>query len=290
MADVFYTYVWGGHGSRGLPLTFTSKANRTIAIRAMNEGDFVFGVVSRNPGDPNVVIPEEQKGRVINVWQISHTSADTVEFGVEARGTWDLDEAGNYRWPYALQPIRTWILKDAPEFRLLPGYSSTTHTQQAITSVQRVEGELAQTLLERLAETGHELPVMTPRAQVMEGRLRQMKQRHPFRLNGYAVEPSANETYGICIATLGKRSGILKIGHAADAVSRVREFNKYRCSNEPQWELHTDQPIGGVRDAIDVERQLGELFERHRTEPNNNEIFVGLDPTQVLMALASMRR
>ena len=100
MTGVFYTYVWGSHGRQGSPLTFTSKQNRTVAIRSTQEGDLVFGVVSRNPGDPKVQIPDKLKGRVINVWQISHSTADTAEFGISATNSWDKLEDGSYRWHY----------------------------------------------------------------------------------------------------------------------------------------------------------------------------------------------
>lgn len=290
MNGVFYTYVWGPHGHRGWPLTFTSKQNRTVAIRSTQEGDLVFGVVSRNPGDPDVQIPDELRGRVVNVWQISHSTADTAEFGIEARNSWDKLEDGSYRWPFALQPIRTWIIRDAPVFRELPGYTPSTHTQRAITTVQKVDDELAATLKNLLMTNGEELEVMTPRFQTMASRVQQLRQKHPFALNGYSVQPNVEATNSIYIATLGKGSRILKIGHAQDAKQRVSEFNKFRLSNEPQWVLHTDQPIGSVQDAIEIERYLGELFAKHRTEPNNNEVYVDLDPMTVLTKLATVRR
>lgn len=290
MSGVFYTYVWGSHGRRGGPLTFTSKQNRTVAIRSTQEGDLVFGVVSRNPGDPTVQIPDELKGRVVNVWQISHSTADTADFGIEARNAWDKLEDGTYRWPYALQPIRTWAIRDAPEFRKLPGYTPSTHTQRAITTVQEVGDELAATLKDLLATNGEELEVMTPRYQTMAGRVQQLRQKHPFALNGYTVEPDADATNSIYIATLGKGGRVLKIGHAQDAKQRVSEFNRFRLSTEPQWVLHTDQPIGSVQDAIEMEKYLGEAFARYRTEPNNNEVYVDLDPMAVLTKLATVRR
>lgn len=290
MNGVFYTYVWGPHGHRGWPLTFTSKQNRTVAIRSTQEGDLVFGVVSRNPSDPDVQIPDELRGRVVNVWQISHSTADTAEFGIEARNSWDKLEDGSYRWPFALQPIRTWIIRDAPVFRELPGYTPSTHTQRAITTVQKVDDELAATLKNLLMTNGEELEVMTPRFQTMASRVQQLRQKHPFALNGYSVQPNVEATNSIYIATLGKGSRILKIGHAQDAKQRVSEFNKFRLSNEPQWVLHTDQPIGSVQDAIEIERYLGELFAKHRTEPNNNEVYVDLDPMTVLTKLATVRR
>ncbi len=287
MSGVFYTYVWGTHGERGSPLTFTSKQNRTAAIRSTQEGDLVFGVVSRSPGDPDVQIPDAIKGRVINVWQISHSAADTAEFGIEARNAWDKLEDGSYRWPFALQPIRTWIIRDAPEFRDLPGYTPATHTQRAITTVQEVSEELAATLKDLLQTNGEELEVMTPRYLTMANRVQQLRQKHPFALNGYSVQPNAEATNSIYIATLGKGGRTLKIGHAQDAASRVAEFNKYRLSSEPQWTLHTDQAIGSVQDAIEIEKYLGEVFARYRTEPNNNEVYVGLDAIDVALKLAT---
>lgn len=287
MSGVFYTYVWGTHGERGSPLTFTSKQNRTAAIRSTQEGDLVFGVVSRSPGDPDVFIPDAIKGRVINVWQISHSAADTAEFGIEARNSWDKLEDGSYRWPFALQPIRTWIIRDAPEFRDLPGYTPATHTQRAITTVQKVGEELAATLKDLLQTNGEELEVMTPRYLTMANRVQQLRQKHPFALNGYSVQLNAEATNSIYIATLGKGGRTLKIGHAQDAATRVAEFNKYRLSSEPQWILHTDQAIGSVQDAIEIEKYLGELFAKYRTEPNNNEVYVGLDAIDVALKLAT---
>lgn len=290
MTRVFYTYVWGSHGRRGSPLTFTSKQHRTVAIRSTQEGDLVFGVVSRNPGDPSVLIPEELKGRVVNVWQVSHSTADTAEFGIEATNTWDKLGDGSYRWPYALQPIRTWIIRDAPEFRDLIGYTSTTHTQRAITSVQELHDELAATLTDLLASNGEELEVMTPRYHTMAARVQQLRQKHPFALHGYSVEPNLEAMNSIYIATLGVGTRVLEIGHAQDAKQRVSEFNKFRLSNEPQWVLHTNQPIGSIQDAIEVEKYLGEAFSNYRTEPNNNEVYLGLDPMVVLSKLAVAQR
>lgn len=287
MSGLFYTYVWGSHGERGSPLTFTSKQNRTSAIRSTQEGDLVFGVVSRSPGDPDVQIPDALKGRVINVWQISHSTADTAEFGIEASNIWDRLEDGSYRWPFALQPIRTWIIRDAPEFRELPGYTPATHTQRAITTVQEVGDELAATLKDLVRTNGEELEVMTPRYQTMASRVQQLRQKHPFALNGYTVEPNAEATNSIYIATLGKGGRVLKIGHAQDARQRVAEFNKYRLSSETQWTLHKDQPIGSVQHAIEIEKYLGEMFANFRTEANNNEVYVGLDAIDVAMKLAT---
>lgn len=290
MTGVFYTYVWGSTGKRGGPITFTSKANRTLAIKNTKEGDLVFGVVSRNPGDPAVQIPEEIKGRVISAWQISHSTAATAAFGIEAVNTWDVLDDGGYRWPFALQPIRAWSIGNAPEFKYLAGYTAKTHTQQAITTLQELGDDLSQTLRQLLQESGTELEVMTPRYQTLASRVQRLRQKHPFALNGYAVEPNADAINSIYIATLGKAGRVLKIGHAQNAKQRVDDLNKYRLSSEPQWTLHTDQPIGSVLDAIEAEKYLGQEFAKHRSEPNNNEVFHDLDPFLVLTKLATFRQ
>ena len=71
--------------------------------------------------------------------------------------------------------------------------------------------------------------------------------------------------------------------------NRVAEFNKYRLSSEPQWTLHTDQPIGSVQDAIEIEKYLGEAFATYRTEPNNSEVYIGLNAIEVATKLATAR-
>ena len=290
MTTIFYTYVWGSRSSTGGPLTFSKKRDRTIALRSTQEGDLVFGVVSRNPRDTSVRIPDELKGRVVNAWQISHNMAQAADFGVEAMNPWDKREDGSYRWPYALQPIRVWVIRDAPEFRELPGYTQSTHTPQAITTVQKVDDKLAVTLRELLVTNGEELEVVTPQYLTIESRLHRLRQKHPFAVDSYAVQPNAKTINSIYIATLGKGERILKIGHAQDSKQRVSEFNKFRLSYEPQWLLHTDQPIGSVQDTIKVEKHLGEVFAKYRTEPNNNEIYIGLDAKDVASALATVQR
>lgn len=284
MSSVFYTYVWAPNEQRGEPLTFGKEQCRKMAIRSTKEGDLVFGVVTRDP--ERVEIPDKLKGCVANAWQISHNIADTAEFDVQANDVKLPD--GRYRWPYALQPIRTWIIRDAPEFRDLSGYTPSTHTKRAITTVQKVDDELGAVLKDLLAANGEELEVMLPRYQTKAVRINQLRQRHPFAGKGYIVQPNSEATNSIYIAALGKGGRVLKIGHAQDAKKRVSEFNKFRLSTEPQWILHTNQPIGSKQDAMEVEKQLGELFAEYRTDQNNNEIYVDLDPMDVTSKLSTI--
>lgn len=284
-----FTYVWGGHVDKGSPITFTSKANRTLSIRNCDEGDLVFGVVSRNPGDPTVAIREEDRGKLVSAWQVSHITADTADFGIEASNFWERTSDGEYRWPYALQPIRAWRIEDAPEFRNLPGYTNNTHTQRAVSALQEVDGELAKALIATLKTSGSQLQVLTPRFKVIAAQVNKLKQRHPFAKSDYSVEVDQDTLISVYIATLGNRSDILKVGHSKNAAARVESFNKFRLSNEAQWKLHTDQPIGSIEEAIDVENALGDFFTQYRTEENNAEIYVGVQATDVLLKLANTK-
>ena len=289
MSDVFFTYVWGAFGDKGGPLTFTSKANRTTALNDLKDGDFVVGIISRTPGDPRIVIHEDDKGRVGNVWQISRRTADTADYGIEAHAEWDRTDDGSYRWPYALQPIRTWLIEEPPEFRALPGYTNATHTQKAITSVQRVDDALAVSLMALLEAQGKELEPLEPRLAAMSGAMRKLRQRHPFALNAYDVHPDADALHYIYVATLGPNSTTLKIGHSADPKARIAGFNTHRLASERQWELAFTQPMGVVQKAISAERALGIRFDEKRTEPNNGEVFHGLDAGTVISAIVDLR-
>lgn len=286
--SIFYTYVWGTDPMAGRPLIFTSKANRTLALRSSKEGDLVIGVASTNPGNPDVIIPEDIKGRVVVAWQISHITADTTSYGIGAANSWDLDEAGQYRWPYAMHAFRVWFIEDAPRFKDLPGYTNQTHTQRAITSIQRVEGELAESIRDLIHSNGRPLEVMMPSNMTLRARMQFLAQKHPFAKNQYTVTPDPDALYFIYAAELGKGSNILKIGHAQDGAARVEEFNHYRLQREAQWELRVNQPIGTVEEAIEIEKHLGTVFAKHRTE-KNQEIFVGLKEIDVLIQLSKFK-
>ncbi len=259
-------------------------------MQSAREGDLVFGIVSRNPGNPEVIIPEVLKGRVLNVWQISHQTADTSSYGINSDRPWDKNTNGNYRWPYALQPIRTWTFDDPPLFKELNGYTPSTHTQKAITTLQEADELLGQTLKSLISDRGREIEVLKPQSHVLTIKVDQLRQKHPFAANPYDVQPRLDATNYIYIATLGKGSKTLKIGHSQDAQKRIGDFNKYRLTTEKQWVIHTDQQIGTVHDAIDAEKFIGETFASFRTELNNNEVFLDLDPDIVLSSLAIFRK
>lgn len=299
MPSIFFTYVWGSHDIKGGPLTFVSSANRKVAMNKLQDGDLVFSVVSRTPFDGDVVIDEAQKGRVLGCWQISRVGADTSAYGIEAKHDWDLNEEGGYRWPVALQPIRVWKIDDAPLFVDMPGYvraqKGGTHTQAAVTGVQQVQGRLAEALERLLTEQGHELEVMLPAHHILDFHLEKLRQRHPFRVNGYNVPPrDQSQVCSVYIATLGKHQKgakvTLKIGHAHDPKARVAELNKYRLASEPQWNLAASQAVGTEQEAIVAEAHLGKHYDLHRTEPNNGEVFHKLNPFDVAYELSLLIR
>lgn len=288
--NVFFTYVYASHGEEdlsgsadkiGWPLTFSSKSGRSTARNMVKEGDLVFGVVSSSPGH-NVIVPDEFKGRVKSAWQVTRHNALLTDYKVNATD-WDL------QWPYALQPIRTWEILDAPLFRELKGYDSGTHTLRSVSSIENVNEELAVSLLRLLEEQAKEIEMAEFRFSSMQQRNLTLRQKHPVRIEGYSVDPvEQDELNYVYVATLGKGSKNLKIGHSTNPKERVESFNKFRLSDEKQWILHTAQPMGAVGNAVKAEAALGEEFAKFRTEANNNEVFVGVDAVDVLAKLATM--
>jgi hypothetical protein len=288
--NVFFTYIYASHGEESLsgasekigwPLTFSNKGGRSTARNMVKEGDIVFGVVSSSPGH-DVIVPEEFKGRVKSAWQVTRHNALLTDYLVNATD-WDL------QWPYALQPIRTWEILDAPLFRELDGYDSETHTLKSVSSVERVNEELAGSLLRVLKDQAKEIEMADFRFPTMQQRNLTLRQKHPVRIQGYTVDPiDHDEPNFVYIATLGKGSKNLKIGHSTSPQERVESFNKFRLSDEKQWHLHTAQPMGSVKTAVKAEASLGQSFESFRTEANNNEVYIGLDAIDVLAKLATI--
>ncbi len=274
-------YVYGAEGNIGWPLTFSNKGARSTARNLLNDGDLVFGVVSRTPGH-GAVVPEEWKGRVLQTWQMTRQNALLTDYKVEATD-WDL------QWPYALQPIRTWEIPDAPEFRDLEDYDASTHTFQSVSSIEGVNDILAASLLAVLKKKAREVQMAKFKFLAMQQRNETLRQLHPIRIDGYEVAPIQRDQVNyVYIATLGKGSNILKIGHTIDPDERLEALNKYRVTGEPQWVLHTHQPIGTVEEAVKAEAALGQIFERFRTQPHNQEIYVGVNASDVLAKLATI--
>lgn len=288
--NVFFTYIYtpggqyyeyGSSGNIGWPLTFSNKGGRTVARNLLAEGDIVFGVVSQTPGH-GAVVPEALKGRVLQAWQMTTQNALLTDYEVETTD-WDL------QWPFALQPIRTWEIPNAPLFRDLEGYDASTHTLQSVSSIERVNAELAANLLQILKDHAIEVEMAEFKFATMQQRNEQLRQRHPIRIAGYEVDPiQEGELNYVYIATLGKNSKIVKIGHATNPNERVESFNKYRLTSESQWVMHTRQPIGSVQKAVMAEATLGEAFAQFRTEKNNNEIYIGLNAIDVAIKLATI--
>lgn len=138
---------------------------------------------------------------------------------------------------------------------------------------QELDEKLSATLTDLLAARGEELEVMTPRYQTMAARVQQLRQKHPFALKGYSVEPNTVATNCIYVATLGRGGRTLKIGHAQDATQRIEEFNNspvqrapMGTAHEPAYRLHPRCHRGG-----EISR-------------------AGLDPMVVLLKLATAQR
>lgn len=287
--QLFFTYIYsnddsysyGDPANQTWPLTFSSKRSRTVARNLIKDGDLVFGVVSSNPGH-GAVVPEQFKGRVVCVWQMTRHNALLTDY----KADWtDFD----LQWPYALQPIRVWEIKDAPLFRELDGYDQTTHTFRSVSSIEHVNETLAQSLLSVFRENANEVNLLPYKYPAMQQRNAILRQRHPVRTEGYSVPPAQQDELNyVYVATLGKGSKTLKIGHSTDPEARVESFNKYRLSSELQWRLAVKEPRGSAQQAVKAEAALGEIYAQYRTEANNNEIYVGISASDVLARLATM--
>jgi predicted GIY-YIG superfamily endonuclease len=280
---VFYTYIWGSAAgsSKGYPMTFTGKGARTMAKNRSQPGDLVFGIVSSNPTsgapiDPNLA------GRVACVWQITHATADTSDFGITSRSEWDTDENGDYRWPYALRAMRIWGIESPPRFRDLVGYDNQTHHMDAVTTIREVgDPNLIASLMELKTA---EVEPMQPQFSSMEGQVIKLLNKHR---NPYSVEPQHHEFWYVYVLTLGN---VVKIGYSHNPQSRCDAHNLGRIPErgEKLWQLSVTQPYPSEQAAQAVEAELHRTFAANVTE-HNQEVFVGIEAIDVMTKIATFK-
>ncbi|WP_108836709.1 GIY-YIG nuclease family protein [Tateyamaria sp. Alg231-49] len=280
---VFYTYIWGSAAgsSKGYPMTFTGKGPRTMAIHRSQPGDLVFGIVSNAPTSGAPIDPK-LAGRVACVWQITHATADTTDFGITSQSEWDVDEDGNYRWPYALRAMRIWGIETLPLFRELTGYTNKTHHMDAVTSIREVsDPKLIASLMELQTI---EVEPMQPQFSSMEGQVIKLLNKHR---NPYSVEPKNHDFWYVYVLTLGDA---VKIGYSHNPQSRRDAYNLGRLPDrgEKLWELKATQPYPSEQAAQAVEAELHRAFSACVTQ-HNQEVFVGVDAMDVMARIATFK-
>lgn len=287
MATVFFTYVWGTPGNPCWPLTFGSKAARTIAKRALSEGDFVFTVgTKREPTELS------ERGRVLGLYQVSSLEVNTRDY-VDQIGEADVLERVVSKFPFALHPIAAWEITAADNvFSAIAGPLTGAHHLQAQSTVVELDAEtgLALLALERRAVALAEPKTLLGRGLVAQKNTK-LAPKHEGAFSGHFGEHDIWYVYALALRDQRGRDLAFKIGYASDPAARLAAHNAPMASEVTglKWQLALKQPTSTEDDARVVEQALLAHFATQKL-PSNGEIVAGPSQLAILLAIAAILR
>ncbi|WP_414815587.1 GIY-YIG nuclease family protein [Rhizobium sp. IY2] len=287
MSKVFFTYVWGKPGNPCWPLTFGTKAARTLAKKALSEGDYVFTVGTR--GEPTL---PECKGRVLGLYQVTSLEVNTQDY-IEQINSEDVSERAVTEFPYALHPIAVWEIADENNvFSKLAGPLTGAHHMQARSTVVDLEAEIGNKLL---ALDRH--PVILAEPATMLGRglvaLKNSKlaPKHEGEFTGRFSDHDIWYVYALALRDRQGRDLAFKIGYASDPMARRDAYCAPLAAEVTglRWELAMKQPTSNEDEARRVEQALLAHFTRHKLA-SNGEIVKGPSQSDIMSTMAVILR
>lgn len=225
---VYMTKTWGFDVPCG-PLQFSERGWRDRARDMLSAGDLVVIV-----GTKGELTPVEEQGMVLGLMEPSSSPVSSLDFDLVRRAS-DLDDSGNYRWPYGLELRNAWRFSD-PRSR----FSDLVKRRFGRNSAQGIV-ELTPTEAAKILDLPREaVPLLRAvRAGARIEGLEAARRRS-------APPPSTNRTgvmhmrrapaFTYAMLVEGAERPAVKIGWAFDWQQRERQFN------------HTAAPLlGGLR-------------------------------------------
>lgn len=287
MSKIFFTYVWGPPGDPCWPLTFGSKAARTLAKKALSEGDHVFTVGTR--GEPT---SSDFQGRVLGLYQVSSLEVNTVDY-INQIETSGITERAASEFPYALHPISVWEIT-SPEniFSRIVGPLTGTHHLRAQSTVVELDPETSMPLL---ALDRRPVTLAEPKTLLGRGRVAQknskLAPKHEGEFSGRFGEHDIWYVYVLALKDQRGRDLAFKIGYANDPAIRLAAYRAPMASEVTAltWHLALKQPAGSEDEARRIEQALLAHFAKHRLE-SNGEIINGPSQSDIMSTMAVILR
>ncbi|HEX8047500.1 GIY-YIG nuclease family protein [Rhizobium sp.] len=287
MSKIFFTYVWGPPGDPCWPLTFASKGARTLAKRALTEGDYVFTVGTK--GEPT--LPNYQ-GRVSGLYQVSSLDVNTIDYidQVEVKA---ITERLATKFPYALHPIAVWeITSQGNVFSRLVGPLTSAHHLRAQSTVVKLDPETSAPLmaLERRPVTLAEPKTLLGRGLVAQKNSK-LAPKHEGEFSGRFGDHSVWFVYALALKDQRGRDLAFKIGYANDPALRLAAYQAPMAAEVTglTWDLAMKQPTGSEDEARRIEQALLAHFAKHKLA-SNGEIIKGPTQSEIMSTMAIILR
>jgi hypothetical protein len=287
MPKSFFTYVWGPPGNPCWPLTFASKAARTLARKVMSEGDYVFTVGTK--AEPTL---PENRGRVLGLYQVSALEVNTIDY-TELIDTSGMPQRTASEFPYALHPISVWeIIAQDNVFSRLVGPLTGAHHLQARSTVVELNPEASAPLL---ALDRRPVSLAEPKTLLGRGLVAQKNSKlAPKHEGAFSGVFNHHDIWFVYVLTLKDHRGrdlAFKIGNASDPAMRLAAYQAPMAAEVTglTWDLALKQPTGNEDEARRIEQGLLAHFAKHRLA-SNGEIIRGPSQSDIMSAMAVILR
>jgi len=262
---VFLTKTWGFSSPCG-PLQFSTNGWRNNARDILSDDDLVVIV-----GTKGEETREDERGRILGLMQPSRHVVSSLDYDL-IRGPQDLDDAGNYKWPFGLELTRAWRIESPRP--LLNDITNRPFHMDAVQGIVRLDSVEAARILSLPRIEVELLSPISARARVEGAEAARRKAAPPpttRRAGVMHMRRAPAFTYAMAI--VGAEKPAVKIGWAFDWMERQRTFNHAAMPAigglRYKTELH--QLFATAREAFHMEQWLLERFDKQR-HPHNIEI------------------
>lgn len=264
--------VWGFTEPAG-PLAFGMSTYRDAAQAKLKEGDWVV-LVATMGDEPK----EKNRGRVLAILEMTREPVSTLDFPVK-KELRDVDESGNYRWPFALHVRRAWRTLDRP--RLAEISQRAFHINAAAGIVDLTEEEAAKIRSLRREE----VPLLEPSAAAAKklgsSKLKKISPP-PAEAVRYVMKMRHAPAYTYVFRVELPGQAAFKIGWTFDFERRMRLFNQASLPSLGglNYSGHRHHLWGSAKQAYQMEQKLLKLFDSKR-HSHNHEIVTGVSEQEL---------
>ncbi|CAA6605817.1 conserved hypothetical protein [Rhodospirillaceae bacterium LM-1] len=266
---IYMTKVWG-FGEPVGPLQFSMEGWRERARQMLKPGDLVVLV-----GTKNFPTDEQEQGKLLGIMEPTTEPVLSMDFDLK-RSQKDLDENGNYKWPYGLLNRCAWLLLERPLLEEISGRQFSMDA--ALGLVPLTEQEAAKVMGLRKKEIRLLSPTVRTQAR-LDGldAARRRASPAPATSRQGIMHMRRAPAFTYAMEIQGASVAAYKIGWAFDFKSRARQFNQAAM---PELGGLGYVPIFShlwdtAFEAYEMEQNILQRFNAQR-HPHNHEIVQGI--------------